>query len=71
MSVIAVEGIVEEGKIRLENNFFLPDKTKVIVFVPEFKQEKFARILSPRLANSKKVKDFEMEISEERPNASV
>lgn len=71
MSVVTLEGIVEEGQIRLKNKLHLPDKTKVYVIIPDFDEEKHARIYSPRLANSEQAIDFKMEITEEPSNASL
>lgn len=71
MSVLTLEGIVENGQIRLPTGMQLPEKTKVYVVVPEIPVKKTVRIYSPKLANSKQANDFKMEIIEEPPNAHL
>lgn len=58
MSVVTIEGIVENGQIRLKENVKLPDNTKVYVVVPEFQVEQVAHILSPRLAQPEQAADL-------------
>jgi len=70
MSIVTLEGIVEEGQIRLKTNLRLPDKTKVYVVVPGIKVEKYARIFSPCLANPEQVIDFKMDVTEESSSAT-
>ena len=65
MSIVTLEGIVQEGQIRLKTDFHLPDKTKVYVVVPDIQGEKYAHIFSPRLANPEQAIDFKMEITGE------
>jgi hypothetical protein len=65
MSIVTLEGIVQEGQIRLKTDFHLPNKTKVYVVVPDIQVEKYAHIFSPRLANPEQAIDFKMEITEE------
>ena len=64
MSVITLEGIVEQGQIRLKRDIHLPDHTKVYIIVPETEIEGLARILSPRLARPEQIADFKMQIVE-------
>jgi len=65
MSIITLEGIVQEGQIRLKNDFRLPDKTKVYVVVPDIQVQKYAHIFSPRLANPEQAIDFKMQVTQE------
>jgi len=65
MSVITLEGIVQEGQIRLKSDFHLPDKTKVYVIVPDIQVQKYAHIFSPRLANPAQAIDFKMKVTQE------
>ena len=65
MSIITLEGIVQEGQIRLKTDFHLPDKTKVYVVVPDIQVEKHAHIFTPRLANSEQAIDFKMQVTQE------
>jgi hypothetical protein len=71
MSVITLEGIVEQGQIRLTTNLHLPDNTKVFVVVPDVEIQQSAHVLTPRLLHRKQVADFEMEVIEDAPDAGV
>ena len=71
MSVITLEGITENGQIRLETKIRLPDNTKVYVVVPDIQVEEIARIHSSRLAHQEQASDFKMEIVEEPPDARL
>ena len=71
MGVLAFEGVVEDGQIRLKDGIRLPDKTKVYVIVPDIQVKRGARIFSPRLAHPEQAADFEMEVIEESADASV
>ena len=68
---VSYEGIVEKGKVRLKPGIHLPEKARVYVIVPDLQVEKTARVLTPRLVNSRQAADFKMEVSEEKPNASL
>jgi hypothetical protein len=50
MQVTTIEGIVENGQIRLTENVKLPELAKVYVVVPNL-EKRTARIMSPRLVN--------------------
>ncbi|MEK9165033.1 MAG: hypothetical protein AAB342_06700 [Chloroflexota bacterium] len=63
MSIITIEGIVDNGQILLKDNIRLPERTKVYVIVPEAQIERTARIYSPRLAHPAQATDFKMEVS--------
>jgi hypothetical protein len=71
MSIVTLEGVVEHGQIRLKDDIRLPDKTKVYVIVPDIQIKRDARIFSPRLVHPEQAADFEMEVIEESPDASV
>lgn len=71
MGVVALEGVVENGQIRLKDGIRLPDKTRVYVIVPDIQIKRGARIFSPRLAHPEQSADFEMEIIEGSVDASV
>ena len=64
MSVASFEGIVEDGRIRLEPAVRLPEHTKVYVLVPNMPAIPTARVRSPRLAHPEQAADFTMEIVE-------
>jgi len=64
MSVIAVEGVVDHGVVRLREEVSLPEGTKVYVIVPEPVVAAAAHIRTPRLANPEQAADFRMDVSE-------
>jgi hypothetical protein len=63
MQVTAIEGIVKNGQIQLTEDVNLPESAKVYVVVPGLERRK-AKIMSPRLADKEKLKDFEREVIE-------
>jgi len=63
MQVTTIEGIVKNGKIHLSEDVNLPEAAKVYVIVPDL-QRQTARIMSPRLVDRSKLKDFDREIIE-------
>ena len=71
MTVVTLEGIVEQGQIRLPSNVRLPDNTKVYVVVPGLEVEGVARVFSPRLAHPAEISDFTLEVVETEPNAGL
>ena len=64
MNLIAFEGVVNNGQIKLPPNVQLPDNAKVFVIVPEIKPQPVVHIFSPHLANLSRSSDFVMEVSE-------
>jgi len=71
MGIVAYEGVVEQGQIRLKAGVRLPEKTQVYVIVPDVQIKQSAGIVSPRLAHPEQVADFELEVIEEPSDASV
>ncbi len=71
MEVITLEGVVDNGQIRLKDNIHLPDKTIVYVIVPGVRAERLVRVISPRLVHREQAGDFEMKITEADPDAGV
>ncbi len=63
MSVLTLEGVVEDGKVRLTDSEVLPEKQKVYVVVPDMRIQR-AGIHSPRLADPKQIADFTLEMTE-------
>ena len=63
MSVMALEGYVEDGQIRLLDSTTLPEKAKVYVVVAEA-PPRSVRIWSPRLADPRQIEEFSMEVTE-------
>jgi hypothetical protein len=71
MSIRTIEGVVEDGKIRLPADVCLPEKARVYVIIPSAVIPQPASIASPRLVKPEQAKDFKMEVIEGTPNASV
>ncbi|HET9223574.1 MAG TPA: hypothetical protein VFO07_13770 [Roseiflexaceae bacterium] len=71
MSIITLEGIVEQGQIRLVSDVQLPDNTRVYVVIPGLHVEQVARIFTPRLAHPAQATDFVLEVVEEPSDASL
>ena len=61
MQVTTIEGIVKNGQIQLSEDVKLPELAKVYVVVPNL-EKRTAKIMSPRLVDKSKLKDFEREI---------
>jgi hypothetical protein len=69
MLINALEGIVENGEIRLREKVSLPENSRVYVIVADEHidrlarpNDRAARIGSPRLAHPKQAKDFHKQI---------
>ena len=71
MGVVTLEGVVEQGQIKLTGNVRLPEQTKVYVVVPDIQVTQTVHVYSPRLAYSAQAADFAMEIIEPSPDASI
>ncbi|OGQ79651.1 MAG: hypothetical protein A3F90_16330 [Deltaproteobacteria bacterium RIFCSPLOWO2_12_FULL_60_19] len=71
MRVTTLEGIVENGQIRLPAAVRLPEKAKVYVIIPDVEVQTVAYIGSPRLAHPEQAADFRKEVIEELPDAGV
>lgn len=71
MRVTTVEGMVENGKIRLPAGVQLPENVKVYVVVPGVEEKPALRVGSPRLAHPEQAADFEKEVLEEDSNAGL
>ena len=57
-----IEGIVENGQIRLKGDVQLPENTKVYVLLAEASGMPVVRIRSPRWVNPQHARDFEKQI---------
>jgi hypothetical protein len=71
MSVTTIEGVVENGQIRLPASVRLPEKTKVYVVIPDIKVPSVAYIGSPRLVHPEQAADFQKEVVEENRDAGL
>ena len=65
MGVTTVEGVVENGQIRLPAAVRLPERTKVYVVIPDVEVQTVAYIGSPRLVHPEQAVDFIKEVIEE------
>ena len=64
MPITAIEGVVEDGKIRLCEKVQLPENTRVFVIVANQPALEPPRIASPRLANPAQAGDFRKQVVE-------
>jgi predicted DNA-binding antitoxin AbrB/MazE fold protein len=78
MLINAIEGIVENGLIRLREKVLLPEHSKVYVIVADEQVEglvglddRSADIRSPRLAHPEQSKDFRKEVVELATDAQL
>jgi hypothetical protein len=69
--VHAIEGVVENGTIRLREGVALPEKTKVYVIIAENKGGNLAQVRTPRLADPRQAADFHKQVLEIHPDAGV
>ena len=67
----AIEGVVENGKIRLREDVPLPENATVYVIFAEQRQPVVARVRTPRLANPEQAKDFRKQVLELSRDAAV
>jgi hypothetical protein len=71
MPLTAIEGVVENGMIRLREDVALPENTRVYVIVADPQSARPFSIQSPRLAHPKDAGDFRKQIVEIAPDAPV
>ena len=71
MNISTIEGIVENGQIRLLGSVALPEHTRVYVVVPGLEAAPNAHILSPRLAHPEQAGDFVKQVFEAPVDAQL
>ena len=71
MAIFTVEGIVENGQIRLREPVTLPEQTRVYVVIPDMEMLPQAHIASPRLVHPEQAVDFVKQIIEVSPDAEL
>lgn len=71
MPLTAIEGVVENGAIRLREDVTLPEKTRVYVIIADPRPTASASVRAPRLARPEQAKDFRKQIVEASPDASL
>ena len=60
------EGMIINGQVRFSEQVELPERSRVLVTVPEKDQHLTGHVYTPRLAQPEKAKDFAMEVEEVR-----
>ena len=68
MAILTVEGIVENGQIRLRDHVVLPEHAKVYVVIPDAEATSTARTHSPRLVHPDQAADFTKQVISETPD---
>ena len=71
MAILTVEGIIENGQIRLCENVTLPEHTKVYVVIPDVATVPQAHVPSPRLVHPEHAADFVKHIIEVSADAEL
>ena len=59
---LTLEGVVENGRIRLRDTVTLPEHTRVYVVIPEADAAPIVRPHCPRLRNPEQSRDFSKEV---------
>jgi len=71
MPILTLEGIVENGQIRLRDQVTLPEHTKVYVVIPEVETVPQAHVYSPRLVHPEQAEDFAKQVIEVSADAEL
>jgi hypothetical protein len=71
MGATTIEGIVENGQIRLPATVRLPERTRVYVVIPDVEVQPVTYIGSPRLVHPEQAADFQKEVIEEPSDADL
>jgi hypothetical protein len=71
MAILTIEGVVENGQIRLRENVTLPEHTKVYIVIPEVETAPQAHVYSPRLVHPEQAADFAKQIIEVSADAEL
>lgn len=71
MSVTAIEGVVENGKIRLTEDVALPENARVYVIVADAPAATIAKLRSPRLADPNQAAQFRKQVFEVSHDAKL
>ncbi len=64
MLVNAIEGVVENGRIRLREDISLAENTRVFVIVADLHLGPAAQVRTPRLAHPEQSGDFRKQVVE-------
>ena len=71
VSVSPIEGIVENGQIRVLGGVVLPENARVYIVVPALEATPRVRIHSPRLAHPEQASDFAKQVLEVSADAKL
>lgn len=71
MKTTTYEAIVENGHVRLTEDVYIPENTKVYVVVPSGEIAGSVRLASPRLAHPGQASAFVKEVEEEPEDARI
>lgn len=71
MAILTVEGIFENGQIRLREKVVLAEHTKVYVVIPDTDAAPLAHIYSPRLVHPEQATDFAKQVIEVPADAAL
>jgi hypothetical protein len=71
MAILTVEGVVENGQIRLRDYVALPEHTKVYVIIPDVETAPPAHVYSPRLVHPEQALDFAKQVIEVAADAEL
>jgi hypothetical protein len=71
MAILTVEGIVENGQIRLRDRVVLPEHAKVYVVIPDAEAPSPAYDYSPRLAHREQAAGFTKQVIEVAADAGL
>jgi len=67
----AIEGVVVNGKILLQDNIALPENARVYVIVTDLQTSQSAHIRTPRLADPRQAGDFRKKVIEVSDNGGL
>ena len=71
MTIMAVEGVVENGQIRFRDPVTLPEHAKVYVVISDVASVTRARVASPKLVHPEHAVDFVKQVVEVSADASL
>ncbi len=71
MAILTVEGVVENGRIRLHDDVMLPEHIRVYVVVPDVETAPRAHVYSPRLVHRARTADFAKHLVEVAADAEL
>ena len=71
MAMLTVEGVFENGRVRLRDKVALPEHTKVYVVIPDIEPTPLAYAYSPRLVHPEQAHDFVKQVIEVPTDAEL